>query len=273
MNPVKIGAMIKAVFIDMDDTLIVNQVLYSLAEAKLVGYLAAHGIPTEKSEEVFKKHDSALLPTLGYSRERMPSAFEQTLKELIPTADAQMVNTVRDFAEAIFTTVARPKPGTAEALELLTAHYPVYLVTQGDHGVQYNRIANLPFKGHFTETHVIEKKSPEVFRELLDRHDLKPEEVVMIGDSLRSDIIPSTQIGMSAIWIEAHNSHHEFAPDVPKGGHKYASLMEAAIQLITHGTPVRELSLPAPKRKKGFNTAAAQKKAPRKKPAPKTPRR
>jgi putative hydrolase of the HAD superfamily len=234
--------MIKAVFIDMDDTLIVNQVLYEKAQAVFSGYMHNFGITEEELDNVFGQIDRENFKTLGYSRERMPSSFEKTLQHFIPDADAEMIATVRGFAEKIFTTVARVKPDVEDAFALLSDHFPIYLVTQGDRTVQENRVQHLPFKDLFAGIHIVDKKDTAVYSNLLQKYGLTAEETVMIGDSLKSDILPSVAVGMHAIWIEAHNSSLEAIPDNSRDhAHKYGSLLEAAVHLVIHGTPEREL--------------------------------
>ena len=244
--------MIKAIFLDMDDTLIVNMVLYEHAEAKLYGYLRHFGVLQEDAERVYAAKDKELFATHGYSRTRMPSSFETVLKHFVPDADEEMVAIVRDFAETIFSTVAKLKPGTSEAIDLLTRNYPVYVVTQGDRGVQENRLSHLPFRNELSGAFIVEKKNKEVYADLAERLGYAPAEIVMMGDSLKSDIIPSVAAGLQAVWIEAHNSPlHETAKEFPaERAYKFSSLLEASRHIVQNGTPAAiPLMFPPPARK------------------------
>jgi putative hydrolase of the HAD superfamily len=231
--------MIKAVFLDMDDTLIVNQTIYEHATAMLYGYMRHFGVLQEEAQKVFDARDRELFKIHGYSQKRMPASFEAVLKHFVPEADDEMVGIVRSFAEQIFTTIAEVKPGSEEGIKILAAHYPLYFVTGGDREVQERRISHLPFKDKIKGAFIVDKKDPALFERILDELKLKPEEAVMIGDSLKSDIIPSTAAGLSAIWIEAHNSPlHETGAIFPtQGAYKYASFLEAARHLAQYGTP------------------------------------
>lgn len=229
---------VKAIFIDMDDTLIVNQVLYEHAQAMMSGYMHHFGVKKDEFDAVFSKIDKDLFPELGYSRERMPRAFENTLKHFIPNADDDMVETVRGFAETIFNTKAKGKPDIETAINILADRYPVYLVTQGDYGVQANRVSHLPYLNRLKDVFIVGKKDKKVFEDLTKKLKLDPKNVVMIGDSLRSDIIPATEAGLSAMWIEAHNSHHETGKtELPKRAYKFSSLLEVARHLAHWGKP------------------------------------
>lgn len=229
--------MIKAVFLDMDDTLIVNHVLYENAAALLYGYLRHFGVSLEEAHEACQSIDKENYKTYGYSRTRYPATFEAVLKHFMPEADAEMVEIVRDFAETVFTTVAKEKPGIAEAIDLLTANYNVYIVTQGDNSVQTERLSHLSFRQKLSGEYIVEKKNAAAFADIVKQLGLAPDEVVMMGDSLRSDIIPSIAAGLSAVWVEADNWSIEAAGDLPtERMYKFTSVLEAAQHIVTHGT-------------------------------------
>lgn len=242
--------MIKAVFTDMDETLIGNLYLYDEAKAALCGYLRHFGLLSDDVKQVFGAIDKEHFKTYGYSRLRMPASFEATLKHFVPEADAEMVEIVRDFAEEIFDRVARIKPGTLEAVELLVNKYPVYIVTAGDNGVQTKRVEHLPFKDTLAGVYIVDRKDQKTFAEILGQLNLKPEEVVMIGDSLKSDIIPSVAAGMQAVWVEDFNSAHEAASEFPaERAYKFSSLLEAAHHITEYGTAAPVTAPSAPKAK------------------------
>jgi HAD superfamily hydrolase (TIGR01549 family) len=244
--------MIKAIFLDMDDTLVFTQVLYEQGAAMLYGYLRNFGILPQETKQVFDAVDKELYKTYGVSRERLPSSFEAVLKHFVPEADAEMVDIVRGFANDVFDSVANIKPGVPEAIDLLTSNYPVYIVTAGDKGVQQGRLKHLPFKDKFTGTFIVPKKDKETYAGLAQKLGFACSEVVMIGDGLTSDIIPSVAAGMQAVWIEAHNSPHEVATGLPeKRAYKFSSLLEAARQIVQKGTLVTPKVVPSPKRKLG----------------------
>jgi putative hydrolase of the HAD superfamily len=231
--------MLKAVLLDMDDLLIVNQVLYENAEFLLYGYLRNFGVTRDEAKEVFNRVDKELYQTYGYTKKRMPASFEAVLKHFVPAADEDMVRDVRSFAEEIFTVTAALKPGVAQAVELLAKNYPIYIVTIGDQDVQQSRFDRcIPFKDKIKRVFIVPKKDKSTYEGVLAELGLKPNEVIMVGDSLKSDIIPSTQAGIEAIWVEAHNSPlHETAQEWPKErAYKASSLLEAARRVVNHGT-------------------------------------
>lgn len=243
------AAPIKAIFIDMDDTLIVNEVLYDTARAMLYGYLSGYGVMHNELEETIDRIDAELYKEHGYSRQRYPATYEAVLRHFIPDADAEMVTTVRGFAEKVFQTVAPAKPGVAEALEILQSRYPVYVVTAGDMEVQKFRLANLPFKDAIRQAFIVEMKSPDVFKQIARKLKIKPENIVMIGDSVKSDVQPAVAAGMRGVVIDAktsgsyHPMHAGVDSSLPEGGYRFSSLLELARHIERTG----DLSCPAVK--------------------------
>lgn len=225
--------MIKAVFIDMDDTLLATTALYEVAKDKFKAYMAPYGVTREELEAVYNQAERDNFKIHGYSRARFPASFENTLKHFIPDATPEMVAEVRGFGEQVFDTQAALLPGTEEAIDLLTGKYPVYLVTQGDRSVQTERIAQLPFGEKFSGIFIIDEKSKETFEGIAKQLRYKPEEVVMIGDSLKSDVKPAIAAGLQACWVEHHNwkmmenSSHE----VPAEAKRFPTLLDAAREI------------------------------------------
>lgn len=229
--------MIKAICLDMDDTLIVNQSIYAAAEAMLQGYMTHYGVTPEETQAAFAAIDRELFKTHGIARTRMPQSFENVLRHFIPDADAETVKTVRDFAERIFTTIADIKPDVPGALEMLAKVAPLYIVTGGDQGVQQFRIDHLPFKDKFAGFYIVPKKDAAVFTRVAEELGIQPSELVMIGDSLKSDVLSAVEAGWRAVWVEALNSplHELKTTTLPAGAYKFASLFEVAKKLAADG--------------------------------------
>ena len=248
--------MIKAICLDMDDTLIVNQILYGNAEHMLAGYMTHFGVTPEETLAAFAEIDKDNYKTMGISIARMPLSFEHTLLRFVPDADAAMVARARDFAERIFRTVADVKPDIAEALELLSKVAPLHIVTGGADSVQQFRIDHLPFKDKFNSFTIIPKKDAAVYTNVAQKLNLNPSEIIMIGDSLRSDVLPAVEAGMRAVWVETLNSplHEIKKVDLPAGAYKFASLLELGRHLAQHGD--LDVKAPANANKPGAKTSA-----------------
>lgn len=235
--------MIKAVFFDMDDTLIVNEVLYDHARASLVGYMRHFGVKADEVHATIDSIDAVSFKTLGTSRFRYPQTYENVLKHFIPNADVEMISIVRGFAEEVFSTIAPVKPGTLDALELLHGKFDLYIMTAGDEAVQQKRLSHLPFLDLFKDVYVVEKKDIPTFEDCVKRSGHAPKDIVMVGDSLKSDVIPAVAVGMQAVLIEAktsasfHPLHHGAGAIPDENAYVVSSLMEFARHMAEHGHP------------------------------------
>ncbi len=109
------------------------------------------------------------------------------------------------MAADVYTRSARVIPGVTQAIENMARHFDLYILTAGEPAAQQRRIDALPFKSLFKGTFPVPEKTPETYAALLKKLGLQPHEVVMIGDSLKSDIIPSVAAGLSAIHIPHAN--------------------------------------------------------------------
>ncbi len=198
----------KAVFIDMDNTLIETQNLYEDAHTALIAFIYTLG-PFEQDEvlQTVRKREVALFDTYGYGREMLPHAFEDTLRHYVPDAQAAELKQVRDMAESVYTRTATVKDGVPEALEKLARTHTLYLVTVGDESVQTPRIDALPFRDLFENTFIVSAKNVEAYKTVLAHTGVVAKDATMIGDSLASDIVPALESGMAAIYVPAQNWH------------------------------------------------------------------
>lgn len=241
--------MLKAIFLDMDNTLLETEELYDSAKFRLFDFLEGFGVKREEANATFDKIDRELYKAYGYSRARQPAIFEGVLKAYVPDADEELCETVRAMAETIFEREARLKEGAAEAVALLASKYPVYIVTAGDLGVQESRVEKLPFLGQLAGVFIVETKNRAVYDEVLAKTGYAPHEVLMTGDSLKSDVLPAAEAGMQAVWIEAHNFQMEkvVLDKLPEGACKFESLLGLAKHVVAHGTALPASKQAAPK--------------------------
>ena len=225
----------KAVFVDMDNTLIETQALYEAAHEDLVAIIYGCG-PFEAEDilQTVRARETELYDVYGYGRDMLPHAFEDTLRHYVPDAQPAEIGKVRDMAQKVYDSVAKVKDGAAEALLHLASRFTLYLVTVGDETVQQPRIDALPFKDIFAKTFIVAAKNVETYRRILAETGVKPEEATMNGDSLASDIHPAKNAGMAAVYIPAQNWHgREMAgQSVPDDVPVKENILQAAEMLV-----------------------------------------
>ncbi|PYR94291.1 MAG: haloacid dehalogenase [Acidobacteria bacterium] len=102
------------------------------------------------------------------------------------------------------------------ALAALSATHPLMLITKGDLLHQTSKLERSGLQPFFKYVEVVSHKTPRVYASILARHGVDPERFLMIGNSLRSDVLPVIEIGARAVHVPAALSWaHEHA-DVPE---------------------------------------------------------
>jgi putative hydrolase of the HAD superfamily len=101
-------------------------------------------------------------------------------------------------------------PGVPEALTAFKPHFKLLLITKGDLFDQENKIARSGLASEFDIIEIVSEKDPNTYRKLLARHGINPAGFLMLGNSLRSDVLPIVESGGRAIHIpHEYTWHHE----------------------------------------------------------------
>jgi putative hydrolase of the HAD superfamily len=112
-------------------------------------------------------------------------------------------------------------PGVEEALRELSPRYDLLLITKGDLFDQESKLARSGLGDLFLGVEILSEKNVNSYRGVLKRRGIKPEEFVMVGNSLRSDVLPVLELGARAVHIPYHVTwHHEHVPEesLPREG-------------------------------------------------------
>ena len=91
--------------------------------------------------------------------------------------------------------------GVAEVVEALSARHRLLLITKGDLFDQESKIARSGLAERFAAIEIVSEKDPETYRRLLARHGVEPGRFVMVGNSVRSDILPVLGVGGHAVHV------------------------------------------------------------------------
>ena len=108
-------------------------------------------------------------------------------------------------------------PGVSDVLETLHGDYRMIVATKGDLLDQERKLKKSNLEDYFHHVEIMSDKNPESYRKLVRHLDIKPEEFLMIGNSLKSDVVPVLDIGADAIHIPAQATWaHEHISDTSK---------------------------------------------------------
>lgn len=203
---------------DGDDTLWHNERSYREARERFSRLLAASGVELsdEEIEERVSATELANIEYFGYG----VSSFVLSLIETAIHLTAGRVtgaglHDLIHLAKHMLSERVELFPGVHGALSEIARTYPIVLITKGDLLHQTSKLDRSGLRPFFKYVEVVSHKTPAVYSEILSRHGVEPSRFLMVGNSLRSDVLPVLDIGATAVYVPAALSWaHEHA-DVP----------------------------------------------------------
>jgi putative hydrolase of the HAD superfamily len=189
---------------DGDDTLWHNETLFSASEEQFRKLVLRHVKATgpEISDRLLAT-ERRNLAVYGYGIKGFVLSMVETAIEVtearIPAED---LRAILRFGRAMLEHPVELIEGAKETLELLRRReHELWLVTKGDLFDQESKIARSGLVELFHRIEIVSEKDEATYRRLLARHGVSPDEFVMVGNSLRSDVLPVTGIGARAFHV------------------------------------------------------------------------
>ncbi len=215
---------------DGDDTLWHNETRFHLTQAALRDLLHRHVPDADVDGHLFEL-EMKNLGLYGYGVKAFTLSMIETAIRLtdgrIPAADIEVI---LGWGKRMLTEPTELLEGVRESLLDVTARYSVLLITQGDLFDQESKLARSGLAEMFSGVEVVSDKTVDTYRSVLSRRGIKSDEFVMVGNSLRSDIVPVVALGARAVHIPYHVTwSHEQVPEdsLPKDGwHRLESIAE-----------------------------------------------
>ncbi|MCJ7735535.1 MAG: HAD family hydrolase, partial [Anaerolineales bacterium] len=205
--------MIDWIGFDADDTLWKNEEYYLEGREQFLQILQKYGLE-EKDIENFDHFEVENIKYFGYGvmsfvLSMIEIAIELTEETIHPRDIQQLIR----LAKQMLSDEVEVFPGVPELLEDLSARFPLMLITKGDLLHQRRKFEASGLPHYFQRIEVVSDKSPAVYQEILERHKIDPRNFLMIGNSLRSDILPVLDLGGWAVHLLDHPTwSHEDDP-------------------------------------------------------------
>jgi putative hydrolase of the HAD superfamily len=245
---------------DGDDTLWHNERSYREARERFRRLVARAGVVLNQQqiEECVNRTELANLAYYGYG----VSSFVLSLAETaIDLTDGRIsggdLRDLIDLAKQMLTEEIELFPGAEETLSTLAAMWPLMLITKGDLLHQRSKLERSGLLGCFRYVEVVSHKTADVYTSILARHGVAPDRFVMVGNSLRSDILPVIEAGGWAVHVPAAVSwSHE---DAEAPAHLHGRFIEVpalervpdAIRTLVRTSPSRPAAPAAGRRRPG----------------------
>lgn len=115
-------------------------------------------------------------------------------------------------------------PHAAEAVDALASSHKILLITKGDLIDQERKLAQSGLGGAFDWIEIVSHKTPEIYRTAFSQHGDGPDRAMMVGDSMRSDIVPAITVGSWAAHVPQSNAWALEQAEPPAQSPKFHSL-------------------------------------------------
>jgi putative hydrolase of the HAD superfamily len=221
-------APITTVGVDADDTLWHNETIFRLTHARFVALLsdfADEAAVESRLAEVEQRY----LRLYGYGAKGFTLCMIDAAMELTDGAVGNRV--IREILAAgreMLTHPVEPLPGVETALAQLSEHYRLILITKGDLLHQEQKLAASGLGDLFSGVEIVSEKTADTYRRVFTRHGSGPEQSVMAGNSVKSDILPALEAGALAALIPYPLIWAHESAEVPAGNPRFVELASLA---------------------------------------------
>jgi putative hydrolase of the HAD superfamily len=198
---------IKTIAFDGDDTLWHHENFFTQARDDFNTLLSSYGLLKERAQQVLDDLHIANIPTLGYGVKSFTIAMVEAGLQL--THDKMSGADLRQLIIIGKNLLSHPVnllDGVAYSVKNLCTDYRLMVITKGELTAQEYKIEQSGLREYFKHIEIVAEKNVATYQRIFEEHHLNPAEVLMIGNSIKSDIIPVLQLGAQAIHIPYHTT-------------------------------------------------------------------
>ncbi|MEN3332410.1 MAG: putative hydrolase of the superfamily [Blastocatellia bacterium] len=205
---------IDVIAFDADDTLWHNESLYTVTQAKfkqlLAGYHSDEWIEAKLNETEMRNIEHFGYGIKGFTLSMIETAIELTEGRISGAEIQQIIG----YARAMLRAPVELLDGVRETVSQLAGQYQLMLITKGDLFDQESKIARSGLGDYFSHVEIVSEKNVAVYRAIIAKHHLDPQRFLMVGNSIKSDILPVIDAGGRAVYVPYHTTWvHERVTD------------------------------------------------------------
>ncbi len=221
----KVYEHIKVIGFDADDTLWVNETYFREAEVEFGKLLSEYETMNTIDQELFKKEIDNL-PLYGYGvKAFVLSMVESALEQSNFNVSTKTIQSILQIGKDMLNKPVELLDGVEEVLEVLSKKYRLILATKGDLLDQERKLEKSGLTKYFHHIEVLSEKREGNYSKLLNHLDIKPSEFLMIGNSLKSDVLPLVNLKAHAIHVPFHTTWvHEQVTEQETNGKTYKTI-------------------------------------------------
>lgn len=197
---------IEVIAFDADDTLWVNETYFREAEEQFAKLLMNYETENKIDQELFKK-EMVNLELYGYGvKGFVLSMVESALEISNYKIDPKIIKGIVTIGKNMIQKPIELLTDVEHTLAVLKPKYKLILASKGDLLDQERKLEKSGLLKYFHHIEVLSEKKPENYKRLLGHLDVPPSKLLMVGNSLKSDVLPLLEIGSHAIHIPFHTT-------------------------------------------------------------------
>ncbi len=183
---------------DADDTLWENEVFFQRA---LMQFIELHPHIIDP-EEVILQIEKENIKFYGYGiKGFILSLLEVSIRYSNYQPDFQNIDKIIKIGKDMLAQTIQLLPEVEETLRHLSEHYTLIIITKGDLRDQQRKIEKSGLLKYFSSTEIVSEKDEQTYWEILEKNNISPKDFLMVGNSLKSDVLPVRNIGGTGIYI------------------------------------------------------------------------
>ena len=197
---------IKVIAFDADDTLWVNENYYREAEQEFIKLLSKYETENKLDQELFKT-EMKNLSLYGYGiKSFILSMVESAIELSNYKISTKVIKQILDIGKNMLQKPIELLDDVEETLKTLNPKYKLILATKGDLLDQERKLEKSGLMKYFHHIEILSDKKTDNYNKLLSHLDIKNFEFLMVGNSLKSDVLPLIKIGAEAIHVPYHTT-------------------------------------------------------------------
>ncbi len=218
---------------DADDTLWRSEDSFRYAEhrfVELVGPHAPDGVDVEAALHAVERAD---ISVTGYGVKAFTLSMVRAAITVTEGAvPSHVVGELADLGRSMLLEDVHLLPHVSEVLAAVSPNIRTMLITKGDLVHQTRKVTTSGIEHHFTDIEIVLEKDPETYAKILHRLDVEPDRFLMVGNSVRSDVLPVLALGGHALHVPYHITwEHERVDDHDEDVVELASIADVPIWL------------------------------------------
>jgi putative hydrolase of the HAD superfamily len=192
--------MITVIAFDGDDTLWHNESIFSVTQERFRSLMRPY--QSEQLDERLFATETRNLRLFGYGVKGFTLSMIETAIEVSNgRIQADEIQNIIDAGKAMLHHPVEPLEGVHETVEALRSRYRLMVITKGDLFDQESKLARSGLADLFWRVEIVSEKDEPTYRRILTDAGINADEFMMVGNSIKSDILPVVALGARAVYV------------------------------------------------------------------------